>query len=135
MGRGHLCLGLYGAFVGKAGDVMQRYAFACEQLEHYDTAIEQWQLLARALPVQSPSWYPVQYHLILCHQLSGRTEKARDLLAYFQLQHPEIVDDHWRHLFSVLTEQLQPNGPDDFGTEPATNRGTDLASWESGEKK
>ena len=90
----------------KTGDVRRLLALVYEQLERFDAAIEQWRILANGLAPDTEPWLEANYRLIQNHLQVQNPQQAKKLLALFQLRHPHIESQTWRHRFAELDQKL-----------------------------
>jgi tetratricopeptide (TPR) repeat protein len=82
--------------------VVRGLAITFQVMQDYEKAAKQWQQLTRLITPTIPGWYEAHYELIHCRQLTGDTEKAAQLLAYFRLKYPEPLPAEWADKFAAM---------------------------------
>jgi hypothetical protein len=101
----------------KTGDVRRSLALVYEELDQFETAIEQWRILAQGLAPDSEPYLEANYRLILAHLNAQNTQQAKKLIALFLLRHPNIEPKPWRLRFQQLDQKLKANLKSNKGPE------------------
>jgi len=95
----------------KAGAAMRGVAMCRERMGRYGPAAERWRELAKGLKKNTDGWCEARYHWMLCLYRDGSRDRARRLLEYFRLQHPEIRVGQWQAAFDALGKEIGRAAP------------------------